>query len=306
MSQENKKSFMIKNMILNVILGICTVAIVVCGVLIVRSINDYAVTEEKNEQINSGMSDLIGQLEQHKATSSATSRPEQTQGSTGESSVTTAATGAAPTEPQPEVREEYREIWEYLSGMKAQYPDLFGWIYVKFDDDHIINLPVMQGEDNNYYIDHAYDGTKSKSGAIFADYRNTDRRLDLNQNLIFYGHNMNNKSMFALLSTQYKQRDNFDNVPVVFYTLEGAYTFDIFSIYNAKAGENYDTVAFKPENLKKFCEDLQTRSYFTKKKTFTGSETVLTLVTCTNYVTDADGRVIVHGVMDGYESFFVD
>ena len=43
-----------------------------------------------------------------------------------------------------------------------------------------------------------------------------------------------------------------------------------------------------------------------KKKTFTGSETILTLVTCTNYVTDADGRVIVHGVMDGYESFFVD
>ena len=303
MSQEKKKAFMIKNMILNVILGICTVAIIVCGVMIVRSINDYAVTEERNDQVNSGKADLIDQLEQHKATSSATTRPDQPQASTGESSATTAVTG---TEPTPEVREEYREIWEYLTGMKAQYPELFGWIYVKFDDDHIINLPVMQSDDNNYYIDHAYDGTKSKSGAIFADYRNTDRQLNLNQNLIFYGHNMNNQSMFALLSTKYKQRDNFDHVPVTFYTLEGVYTFDIFSIYNAKAGENYDTIAFTTENLKKFCEDLQRRSYFSKKKTFTGSETILTLVTCTNYVTDADGRVIVHGVMEGYESFFVD
>ena len=301
MSQEKKNTSVMKNMILNIVLVICTVAIIVCGVLIVRSLNDYQVAEEKNEEISSGMADLIDQLNQNKVPLVTSGTPETS--APGQ----TSATGAdvtKPVEPARPVREEYREIHEYLTGLKKQYPDLFGWIHIEFDEDHVINLPVMQSDDNNYYIDHAYDGTSSKSGAVFADYRNTDRRIDLNQNLVFYGHNMNNKSMFALLSTQYKQRANFDEVPVVFYSMEGVYTFNVFSIYNGKAGDGYDTVAFSQDNLKNFCEELQKRSFYTKKLSFTGKETVLTLVTCTNYVTDADGRVLVHGVLDGYESFY--
>ena len=301
MSQEKKNTSVMKNMILNIALILCTLAIVVCGILVVRSLNDYQVADEKNDQISSGMADLIAQLNQNKSPAGSSSA-ETTVGAS--QTTPTDPEETKPAEPVRAVREEYREIHAYLTGLKEQYPDLFGWIYIAFDEDHVINLPVMQGEDNNYYIDHAYDGTSSNSGAVFADYRNTDRQIDLNQNLVFYGHNMNNKSMFALVSTQYKDRAKFDQVPITFYSMEGAYTFNVFSIYNAKAGESYDTIAFTRSDLKKFCEDLQMRSYYSKKLTFTGYETIMTLVTCTNYVTDANGRVIVHGVLDGYDSFY--
>ena len=282
MNQKKSGSSMIKTTILNIVLVLCTVAIVICGIKIVRSLNDYSIAGEKNEEISSGMADLIAGLNRTEAPS--------------------AGQNAGPNGTTRELREEYREIYEYLTGLKQQYPDLYGWIYIEFDADHVINLPVMQSDDNNYYIDHAYDGTKSSSGAVFADYRNTDRKIDLNQNLVLYGHNMNNTSMFALVSTKYKQRENFDNIPITIYSLEGVYRFNVFSVYNGKAGENYDTVAFGQKNLKPFCEEMQARSFYSKSLTFSNDETVLTLVTCTNYA--SDGRVIVHGVLDNYESFY--
>lgn len=285
MNQKKSGSTIIKTVILNTVLVICTVAIVICGIKIVRSLNDYSVAEEKNEQISSGMADLIANLNQTSAPSAG-----QNTGPNGTS------------KPDRELREEYREIQEYLTGLKKQYPDLYAWIYIEFDEEHVINLPIMQADDNNYYIDHAYDGTKSSSGAVFADYRNTDRKIDLNQNLVLYGHNMNNTSMFALVSSRYKQRTNFDSIPITIYSLEGKYTFNVFSVYNGRAGENYDTVAFGRNNLKDFCEEMQMRSLFSKQLDFSNHETVLTLVTCTNYA--SDGRVIVHGVLDGYESFY--
>lgn len=285
MNPKKSGAPIIKTIILNTVLILCTVAIIVCGIKVVRSLSDYSVAEEKNEQISSGMASLISGLNQ------STVAVDQTSSGPNGSS-----------QKEPQVREEYREIREYLVGLKAQYPNLYGWIHIEFDADHVINLPLMQGEDNNYYIDHAYDDTKSASGALFVDYRNTDRKLDLNQNLVVYGHNMNNTSMFALVSTQYKIRDHFDNIPITVYSLEGVYTFNVFSVYNGKAGENYDTVAFGRDKLASFCDELQRRSYFTKHLTFKNDDTIMTLVTCTNYA--SDGRVIVHGVLDGYESFY--
>ncbi len=278
-----------KNIILNVLIVVCVAVILFCGIKIVHSLIEYKRAEEKYGEL-----EHIGSLIDNVTTTTTIT----TSDTTGESESTSETT--APAAPVP--KDEYKAIYEQLSSMKTQYPDLFGWIYIKFDEEHIINLPVMQSEDNQYYIDHAYDGTESSSGAIFIDYRNTDRKIDLNQNMIFYGHNMNNSSMFALISTQYKKQEYFNDIPITFYSLEGAYTFNVFSIYNSKAEDGYDTVAFRKENLKAFCEDKQIRSFYSKHLTFTGDETVATLVTCTNYV--SDNRVIVHGVLDGYDSFF--
>ncbi|MBQ7320583.1 MAG: class B sortase [Clostridia bacterium] len=281
-----------KNILLNVVLVLSVLVLLFCGVQIVRSLVDYRRAGDKYDQLGDDMEDIINGTTASATTAAPVSDPAAT--SVEEPPETTA--------PAPVVREEYREMAERLHTLKEQYPDLFGWIYIKFGEDQVINLPVMKGDDNNYYISHAYDGTESKSGAIFADYRNTDRRIDLNQNLIFYGHNMNNSSMFALVSSRYKQEELFQSVPIVFYSMEGKYTFNVFSIYNAKAGEDYDRIGFASGSLKDYCLEKQLRSFFTKNLEFDGSETILTLVTCTNYATD--GRIIVHGVLDGYDSFY--
>ena len=299
MKEKKPGSAGTKNIILNIVMIVCVAAILLCGCQIVYSLTEYKKAGDKYDDISNVMSGLIiDPPATETAGATTTTEPPVTTSSTETEETPVVET----TEPAPVPREEYQEIYAQMSSMKAQYPDFFGWIYINFDEKHIINLPVMQGDDNSFYIHHAYDGTESKSGSICVDYRNTDRRIDLNQNLIFYGHHMNDGSMFASVAGKYKSRANFDNVPIVFYSMEGVYTFNVFSVYNAKAGDDFDTVAFGGDKLKQFCVAKQSKSFFSKKLTFDEQKTIVTLVTCTNF--GSEGRVIVHGVLDGYDSFF--
>lgn len=288
-------------MTLNVVMAVCIAVLVLCVCQIVYSVSEYKKAEDMREELEDMMS-AIGSTSATETVATTVSDVMETTAVTepGVTEDTTAVTET--TEPAPVPREQYRAIYEQISTLKAQYPDLFGWIYIKFDEKHVINLPVMQGEDNSFYIHHAYDGSESKAGSITVDYRNTDRRIDLNQNIILYGHHMNDGSMFASVASQYKTQANFNSVPIVFYSTEGVYTFNVFSVYNAKDGDDYDTIGFGGDRLKEFCIEKQRKSFYSKNLTFDEKNTIITLVTCTNF--GSEGRVIVHGVLDGYDSFF--
>lgn len=72
------------------------------------------------------------------------------------------------------------------------YPDAIGWLYIP---NTSISYPVMQSDDNDYYLSHAYDGSYLKAGSVFLDYRCENRFM--NPINIVYAHNMKNGSMFA-------------------------------------------------------------------------------------------------------------
>lgn len=72
------------------------------------------------------------------------------------------------------------------------YPDAIGWLYIP---NTSISYPVMQSDDNDYYLSHAYDGSYLKAGSVFLDYRCESRFM--NPINIVYAHNMKNGSMFA-------------------------------------------------------------------------------------------------------------
>ena len=48
------------------------------------------------------------------------------------------------------------------------YPDAIGWIYIPNTN---INYPIMQGEDNDFYLTHGTDGRSLKCGCIELDFR---------------------------------------------------------------------------------------------------------------------------------------
>ncbi|MCL1846947.1 MAG: class B sortase [Coriobacteriia bacterium] len=83
-------------------------------------------------------------------------------------------------------------------------PDVVGWVIIP---DTRVNYPIVQGEDNDYYLNHLFDGTYNDSGAIFLDFLN-DPAIRGKNNFI-YGHNLLDGSMFASLKA-WREQEYFD------------------------------------------------------------------------------------------------
>ena len=74
-----------------------------------------------------------------------------------------------------------------------------------------INYPIVQGEENSYYLKHLFSGEWNGSGCIFLDFRNDASFAD--RHSIIYGHHMKNGTMFTDLD-KYKKQEFFDEHPI--------------------------------------------------------------------------------------------
>ena len=106
--------------------------------------------------------------------------------------------------------------------LTAANEDIIGWLY---SPDTPINLPVVQGTDNDYYLDRMIDGTVNGAGTLFVDYRNAPGFADYNT--VIYGHNMKNKEIFGTLA-DYKEPSYFAEHPVMWLlTPDGDYKVEL-------------------------------------------------------------------------------
>lgn len=85
--------------------------------------------------------------------------------------------------------------------------DVIGWLY---SENTVINYPVMQTNNNVYYLRHLLDRSYSANGSIFLDATNNSKFQ--NDNSILYGHHMRDGSMFASIE-KYKEQTYFDEHP---------------------------------------------------------------------------------------------
>ncbi len=156
-----------------------------------------------------------------------------------------------------------------------------------------INYPIVQTQDNKYYLNHAFDKSRSDAGWVFMDYRNNKDFSD--SNTIIYGHGRLNKTVFGslkntLTSTWQSNRDNFVinvSTPTI------SYVYQIFSIYTIQEETYYLTTNFSNNKEKeKWLKTMQERSSIKLDANVTASDKILTLSTCEN---NYGGRIVVHG-----------
>ncbi len=82
-------------------------------------------------------------------------------------------------------------------------PDTVGWIRI---ENTKVDYPIVQSEDNDYYLDTGFDHKPNRAGAVFMDYRDVFG-FDVSgqsDNIVIYGHNMANNTMFGSLR-RYRQ-----------------------------------------------------------------------------------------------------
>lgn len=163
-----------------------------------------------------------------------------------------------------------------FEALLADSPDTIGWLYAT---DGSVNLPVVQGTDNLYYLTHLPNGNYSSGGSLFLDYLN-DRSFTDEVSFI-YGHNMKNGTMLQPL-LEYRQQSYYDANPVMYLlTPEKNYKLELFAgILTGIESEVY-TFNFDSEETKQvFIDSLVAQSTFVPGRIPTADEALLCLSTC--------------------------
>lgn len=168
--------------------------------------------------------------------------------------------------------------------------DCFGWISIAGTN---INYPVMHTSNNpQKYLNRNFYGEYSQSGVPFLDSRCTED----SSNLIVYGHNMNNGTMFADLCN-YTVYSYFTQHPtVVLETKNGVSAYTVFAVMEVKSDDSW--YRFITADTKR---DYDSKIKYVKEHTLydTGitpeyEKQILNLSTC--YGGNSDNRILVLAV----------
>ena len=165
----------------------------------------------------------------------------------------------------------------HLDTLRETNPDVLGWIFIP---DTPINHPLVQGEDNEYYLKRTWEGDRNVMGSIFLETENTPDFTDFNT--IVYGHNMNDGSMFAEIK-QYRDQAYAQQHPYVYILNDaGAFRYEIFAAYEADVESSTYGLSFNQEKTRiNFLADAAENSDIDMGIEPALTDRILTLSTCT-------------------------
>lgn len=169
-------------------------------------------------------------------------------------------------------------------------PDIVGWIYIP---DSEINYPIVQGPDNEKYLNTAFDGSDgwfSSAGTIFIDVKNNPDFTD--RNTFLYGHHMRDGSMFAAL-TDWESDEEFNkHRDIYILTPNGNYYAKTFSLLKTNGSEPIVVTQFaSDESYKDYIQKMLNRSMVKQTgDVFTADQITQAFALCTCEYTQNDGR----------------
>lgn len=184
------------------------------------------------------------------------------------------------------------EIQSRFTELYSRNQDLAGWLAIEGTD---IDYPVMQCEDDEYYLNHNFQKEKDKYGCLYV------RSIaDLNTpgtNFIIYGHNMRDGSMFGKLN-EYESEDFYRKHERIFFdTLYEGSTYEILSVFSTRIQEESEFKYYEfyqaetEQEFLDFYENIKKRSLYDTKVTAEFGDTFLTLSTC--FGSEEDERFVV-------------
>lgn len=169
--------------------------------------------------------------------------------------------------------------------------DTIGWI--RFNNAKV-NNPIVQTEDNDYYLNHSFKKKKNQAGTIFMDYRNKSLN---DRNVVIFGHSMPNKTMFGSLKdvnkTNFFEKEDNNYIQIINPNNE-IYTYQIFSYYTIKKEEYYITTSFNSDgDFQQFLNRMKDRSKRKFDIQVTAEDKIITLSTCYGS-NGTNKRLVVH------------
>lgn len=186
----------------------------------------------------------------------------------------------------PAMLEKYVDLY-------AENEELVGWLSI---EGTRIDYPVLQNEDDMYYLHHDFYGQDSKHGCLYVKER---ADLERGTNFIIYGHNKKDGSMFGDLDLYQKEDFYREHPSVSFDTLYEERTYDVMAVFRSQVYNEEDDVfkyyrfyeAQTQEEFDDFYDNVKALSLYDTGVEAQFGDTFLTLSTCAYHV--KDGRFVV-------------
>ena len=197
---------------------------------------------------------------------------------------------------------EYNEVAEQFLGKNS---DVVGYVTI---ENTPVSYPVVQRKStdpnfntNDYYLSRDFFQNESKSGSIFMDYRcvfddvfDHLRVAPNSENLLIYGHNMRNETMFGSLRSYVRDYSYYSKHPIVqLSSLYKTYTYKIFAVFIVD-GEDYtspyafncwNTLNFNGESdFYDYINNAKKRNIISNDVDVTYGDQLLTLYTCNTLI----------------------
>ena len=190
------------------------------------------------------------------------------------------------------------DYWDYIkmdmmsvdfNELKKKNDDTVGFIKVNGTN---VNYPIVQTNNNSYYLNHAFDKSKNSAGWVFADYRNN--MVNFDKNTVIYGHSRSNQTVFGSLKKVLNKSwySNKNNHIIKLSTPTENTLWQIVSIYTIKPESYYITTKFSDSQFNTFINTIKKRSEINFSGGLTKNDKILTLSTCADVA--GTTRLVIH------------
>lgn len=188
-----------------------------------------------------------------------------------------------------------------LQELKQQNSDLVGWLTIEGTE---VDYPVLQTDNNDYYVNHNFKKQSNELGSIFLD---KDCSIEKpTANFLIYGHRSNGGQMFETL-TKYKKEDFYKEHPTFeFATLEEVSKYQIIAVFQSqvylKSQDVFKYYFFKDaeneEEFNNYIENVKKLSLYNIAETAQYGDQLITLSTCDYHVEDGRFAIVAKKVVD--------
>lgn len=195
----------------------------------------------------------------------------------------------------PIIENEITEDMAKVKQIKSTNTDIVGWIKI---ENTMIDYPILQTTDNEYYLKHNYKKEKTQYGSIFL--KDSCNMKDNNSNLIIYGHNMKDKQMFNNL-LNYKDKDFYNKHKIITvatetteskYEIVSAFKSRVFYQDEGNVFRFYNYTNFKNEkHYNEFIDNCKKIQLYDTGTSAEYGEQLITLITCE--YSQENGRMVV-------------
>lgn len=299
--KDEKKKLDTTEIIRRVVLAIALIAIVISGAVLIK---EYKLHKD-NQNLEENISDLIITEAQTEPTSKKNNKEESTKKNDKKEETTV----LSEEQQWAEIKAQYPNV-VFPQNLQLKYaklyatnPEFVGYLSA---DGINLNLPVVQTDNDEDYLEKNFYGKKTKYGCPFVTHVNNITELDTNT--IIFGHHMNDGTVFGALD-QYKTIEGFKKAPVItFNTLYKDYQWKVIAAFITNADEEDDNgYVFKyyfaslstEERYSAYFNELASRSLYDTGVDVLPTDKILTLSTCSHEFDNARFVVVARLVRPG-------